>query len=716
MARLPLACAAAFLALTPAALAASDTAGKTTVQQTIRGGTNTADGYETLGLGPGIPYVVRTQAGAGAAASRAQRRRSLLYFGQMTDFQLADEESPSRVEFADVGGTPFTAAWRPQEALAPYVIDESIRQLNALADKSPLSSARMKFVLTTGDSADNQQRNEVRWVVGLLEGGPLDPNSGKDLVGCPPEGAAHYTGVQDYTDYPPGNQAFYDPNSPAGPWASWPTYTGLMDRAQRTFTAAGLKVPSYVAFGNHDGLAQGNQKANASFEAIGTGCAKPVGGTGIGGGAGAPVMAVPGDPDRAYVGKAEYKALHRTGKQADVHGFAYVDPAELSASAGAAGYYAWTPAPGFRFIALDTVSEGGVAGPSADGNIDDPQFRWLERELRAASARDELIVLFGHHPVRSLTANVPDETEPSCSTPPDAHDPNPGCDRDPRDSQPIHLGADLVALMAKYPHAIAYVAGHTHENKVTPFVRPGGGWWGIETAAEADWPSQNRLIEIFDNRDGTLSIFGTPIDHMAPTAAPAAGPAAAFTEEQLASIARIEAFNDPQNGGGTGEGKPEDNAVELLVRDPRRTAGGSACRDLFAPTTTVSRAATVLRRRSVQLVGSAIDRDCTPAARASATGARRVAQTYVALGRKVGGGCRFLLRNGRLSARRDCRRQVFLRAVVRRKARGPGSTWLLRKRAVLRPGRYFLLARSRDLAKVLERKPRRTRLAFERVR
>src|SRR3954462_9255648 len=137
MARLPLACTAAFLALAPAAAsAASDTEGKTTIQQTIRGANGT--GYRALGLGPGLSYVVRGQAGAAAQSGREQRRRSLLYFGQMTDFQLADEESPSRVEFADVGNTPFTAAWRPQEALAPFYVDESIRQMNSFADASPL--------------------------------------------------------------------------------------------------------------------------------------------------------------------------------------------------------------------------------------------------------------------------------------------------------------------------------------------------------------------------------------------------------------------------------------------------------------------------------------------------------------------------------------------------------------------------------------------------
>src|SRR4051812_6001755 len=303
MARLPLACAAAFLALAPAASAASDTEGKTTIQQTIRGANGT--GYRALGLGPGLSYVVRGQAGTAAQSGREQRRRSLLYFGQMTDFQLADEESPSRVEFLDVGSTPFTAAWRPQEALAPFYVDEAIRQMNSFADASPLSRAPMRFVLTTGDSADNQQRNETRWTVGLLEGGTLHPNSGKDgVVGCPSEGPPHYTGVQDYADYPPGNQAFYDPDQPAGTWAGWPAYPGLMDRAQRSFAAAGLKVPSYVAFGNHDGLAQGNQKATAAFEAIGTGCAKPVSGTGIGGGGGGPAGPGAGGPRPADPGQA----------------------------------------------------------------------------------------------------------------------------------------------------------------------------------------------------------------------------------------------------------------------------------------------------------------------------------------------------------------------------------------------------------------------------
>ena len=167
---------------------------------------------------------------------------------------------------------------------------------------------------------------------------------------------------------------------------------------------------------------------------------------------------------------------------------------------------------------------------------------------------------------------MPDEAAGACTIDDlHGHDINPGCDNDPRDSRPIHLGADLQALLLAHSHVVAYVAGHTHEHKVTPFARTGGGgFWGIETSSEIDWPIQSRLIELMDNRDGTISIFGTLIDHGGSISTPPAGtPAAALSPATLASIGRELAFNDPQNGGGTGIGTPGDRNVELLLPDPR---------------------------------------------------------------------------------------------------------------------------------------------------
>ena len=589
--------------------ATGETEGETTLEQTIEGTGDPKDGFQTLRLAGGEPRIIREDL-AKAKPGRAQRRRSLLYAAQTTDWQLADEESPSRVEFLDIAANPpfpstVSAAWRPQEALGAYAIEQSVRQINEFADASPVThrgsaQASMDMVLMTGDQADNQQLNETDWVVQLLEGGSLDPNSGTDPSSCPagqqPTGQTAdpdlYAGVQDYDDYVEGQQ-FYDPDEPAGPkYADWPEYPGLMDRAQVPFDAEGLDVPSYVVLGNHDALAQGNQKAILPFELVGVGCIKPLAPvadltevadvldpdylTGLLGSNPNQVMLVPPDERRQYVDRLQYKARFDTGVQPDAHGFGFVDREEEEDSSGAATYYAFTPKPGIRMIGLETNCDGGVTGPSASGNIDDPQWQWLQGELQRAQKRDQLIVVYGHHPIRSLTCDVPDETPPPCTAenPRFGHDINAGCDVDPRSSTPLHNGEDLTSLFHQFPNVITYIAGHTHENTIADFVRPDGGpgdFWGIETASLVDWPPQNRLIEIMDNCDGTLSIFGTTLDSAAPATAPSSGTAAdGLTGADIGSISRTLSYNDPQAGAGTGEGKRRDRNVELLLEDPRK--------------------------------------------------------------------------------------------------------------------------------------------------
>ena len=605
--------------------ARSDTLGRSTAEQTIRGDTRTPGGFAGLRAGAGEPHIVRGEL-AGPVPGREKRRASLAYFAQLTDFQLSDEESPSRVEFLDASAdsplnVPFGAAWRPQEAFVAHITEQAIRQVNRFAPGSPVAQARgvrapLGFAITTGDSADNQQRNETEAVVTLLDGGTVNPNSGSadpadyasPACAAVPGGVEtrpRYTGVQDYDDGLAGG-AFYDPDEPVGQFARFPRWPGILDRAQESFAATGLAVPSYVTFGNHDGLVQGNQAANPGLDAVARGCVKPFAPTPSAGPADTPGDAaallasggaglVPPDPARGFVSKPGYKALHARGR--DAHGFAFVDPAELRASRGAAGYYAWSPAPGLRFIGLDTVSDGGIAGPSADGNLDDPQFRWVRRELEVARAAGQMVIAFGHHPPRSLTSRVPDEVAGPCSgSEPAGGDARPGCDLDPRDSRPLHDGADLETLFKEFANVIALVSGHTHENRVTPVKRPGdGGFWEIETAAELDFPNQNRLIEVMDNRDGTLSLFGTVLDHAGPIAAPPPGtPGATMSVSDLASAGRLLAYNDPQSArapdtgevGGGGLGAPADRNVELLLPDPReraappgspRSGGRNAC-------------------------------------------------------------------------------------------------------------------------------------------
>jgi metallophosphoesterase (TIGR03767 family) len=610
---------------------ATDTLGHTTVEQTLVGTDHPDEdiNFQYLSAtGTGEPYIMREGPGGDgedklgvAQAGRETRRESLFYLGQLSDFQLADEESPARVEFLDFG--PFSSAFRQNEAFLAHLADSMVRQVNAFAPASPLTAGdgsrrSMDLTLNTGDIADSQQKNETLWVRAIAEGGPLAPGSGTNpvtsgdpicaaagVLGLVPDAAnpQNYTGVQDYDDYVEGLAQFYDPDQPLGPFADWPAYPGVMNRVQAEFEAAGLDVPHYASFGNHDALVQGNASANAAYERVATGCVKPM----------APLTAdtdtlqealegiaalnlpavlnlltsdptkialVPPDQARQFVSKQQWKQIWKDGTQPDGHGFDYVDPAEEAASGGSAGYYSWEPEPGIRFISIDTVSEAGIIGPSADGNVDDPQFQWLRAELEEATAADELIVLFSHHAPKSLTADVADELAGPCAGDDGhGHGTNPGCDPDPRDSEPLHLEADMVSFVHEYPNVIAWVAGHSHQNTVDAYPDPDGpgGFWAIRTAAEADWPMQSRLIEIFDNQDGTLSIFGTVLDLAAPAAS--VGPetdSSALNAEQLASLGRTIGFNETQYGAancGNCAGQASDRNVELLVDDPREGGG-----------------------------------------------------------------------------------------------------------------------------------------------
>ena len=267
-----------------------------------------------------------------------------------------------------------------------------------------------------------------------------------DQEGGPSQAAAEgarYTGVQDYDDYPAGqgpNPAYYDPDDVQGIVRG----AGVADlrrppeqsRRRPRSTRPGSKVPFYVANGNHDVLVRCNEDATQALETVATGCRKTLASARRG-----PMPRCWLRPTPAAASsrgpRSRRSTLPTTRSSGTDSGSSM--PTQEEFSDGAASYYAWCPpqAPGTRFIAVDTDSEGG----SSQGNIDDPQFEWLKRELDAAQLAGKLIVLFGHHPVRAMNSVVPDEAASPCTADDEhGHDVNPGCDLDPRSSEPLHVG------------------------------------------------------------------------------------------------------------------------------------------------------------------------------------------------------------------------------------------------------------------------------------
>jgi Calcineurin-like phosphoesterase len=596
------------LAATAAALggrpapAMSEPAGRSTLEQTI--GLAPTGGVLVPVPRAGAPFVLRTAGSTTARAGRVRSRRSLAFFAQLTDAQLADEMSPARLEFLRPT-TPFLGLWRPHEALGPQTFDQAVRNVNANAlSRVPDAAgrrARLQFAIVTGDLSDNHQHNEVGWGVRLLEGGRIDPFSGARIgpgnrcPGAPRRvvrrlnravAARLYTGVQDLDDWAGRARAaqggFYDPDAPGGAFGALPRYPGLLERAQRPFRAEGLAVPWYATRGNHDAFAQGFVGGRGSA-AIATGCrkmmplARPPAVNRVADGwesmrrllARGRFGWVPPDPRRRFVSPQAFKRLH--GRPDHGHGFGRVSQHERRRSRGAASYYAWSPRPGLRFVALDTIAEGG----GSTGNLDHPQYVWLRRQLTQARRRDQLVVAYGHHSLETMGNARPDERAGPCRPS------GLGCDHDPRRSAPIHRGqtgpASLRSLFLRFPNLIVFVTGHVHYNRVIPHFRGGSGFWQVTTASHMSYPQQTRLIELMDNGDGTLSIFGTVLDTASPIGVPTSGtPAAAMSDAQLASVSRLLGANvraAPQTTAATAAaGAHPAGNVELVVPDPRRPA------------------------------------------------------------------------------------------------------------------------------------------------
>ena len=506
----------------------------------------------------GEPHLVRTDLGGSPSRNRARRRKAVIAFAQLSDVHVVDAQSPMRVEwtdrFDDDSAIPatglFTAAYRPHEMLTGHVADAMVRRLNAVA-AGPVTGKPLALAIQTGDNSDNSQLNEVRWNIDVLDGGRVRVDSG-DL--------SRWEGVAD------GDPTYYDPSywhpdgAPAGKEPDrprsergFPLVPGLLDAARRPFAAQGLSIPWYSAFGNHDGLSQGNfPAATMQLDTVATGSLKlvsPPAGLSpaavvnalqarsyaalLASLATSPsVRTVTPDPQRRLLSKREIVEEHfRTTGLPVGHGFTEENRANGTA------YYAFDKGR-CRFVVLDTVNPNGYA----DGSLDQAQFDWLKATL--AASEDRLVLVFSHHTSETMD-------NPLVGT---------GGDASPR-----VLGDAVLAELLRHDQVIAWVNGHTHRNQV--WARPrtgGGGLWEINTASHIDWPSQSRVIEVVDNRDGTLSLFTTIVDH----AGPASYGGKLGDPTHLAGLARELAANDWHNRGDGYRGTPDARNVELVLPAP----------------------------------------------------------------------------------------------------------------------------------------------------
>ncbi|MCU0663390.1 MAG: metallophosphoesterase [Myxococcota bacterium] len=403
--------------------------------------------------GAGEPFILREDLGLpeGAPAPSAQRS-SLAFIWHATDFQIIDEESPARLIQSD---DVVQAAFRLQESWSTQLLDAAVHTARSIHDVAPFD-----FALLTGDLLDNIQSNELDWLMTVLDGGTLHPDSGED--NDPLSGQTN------------------DPHDP--------------------FEAAGMgDIPWYFTLGNHDDLILGNfssldwlvasptgaSVSTLSFSVVPTcldapfftsesmlpqRCFVPDKGYYTG-------KNVVADENRAFIDRQDWvDALWGSSTLPQGHG--------LADEAPVFDYAVDVPKKGgpIRLVVLDTV-----APEIANGALTAGQMTWLEQELRAAEDRAQLILVASHHPSWWI----------------------------------IGKGNELVASLHSSPNVIAHISGHVHKNMVVPQVAPKGkapenGYYEIVTSSTLVWPQQTRLVEIVDNRDSTVSIFCTMLDYEIP--------------------------------------------------------------------------------------------------------------------------------------------------------------------------------------------------------
>ncbi|WP_179494468.1 TIGR03767 family metallophosphoesterase [Leifsonia sp. AK011] len=520
-----------------------------TLLQTVLQGKVVSRQYRSLVAGPGEAYIPRMDVlGSAPGSSRATARRSLLYMAHLSDMHVIEAQSPGRIEPMIVQDhSAWASAFHPHDPLSPHVTAAMVKAFSDLR-YSPLTGAPMGAAIVTGDSADMHSHKELRWYIDLLDGVPVDPTA--DIGDT-------YTGVQAWAEavwaYRPGDPA-------GGPFGEYgfPRLPSLLDDAIRTpIASVGMPAPWYAVYGNHDTLLLGTFDVSSQLKALAVGGQKSYSLEGTASMAlngyastasplqravdalglqfGRPgFLPVPADPERFLFEQVDFMAQHFLTESTPGpvgHGFT-----KHNLETGETWWKA-DLTPSIRAFGLDTCNQ--VAGP--DGAVPDVQFQWLRRELKAATAENKLALIFSHH--NSLTLENRAQR--------------------PGQEQVLHGAEEFIDLLLEFPVVVGWLNGHTHLNQILAHPGPKGGFWEVTTASCIDFPQQQQVVELVDNRDGTLSLFTTVVDHASPVV-----PGSSGSYLDLAAQSRELAVNDWAAFPLMRRGSPLDRNTELLVKAP----------------------------------------------------------------------------------------------------------------------------------------------------
>ena len=476
----------------------------------------------------GLPVVQRTDLmPAHYIPTSLPRLQQFASFFTISDIHITDKEAPNQFIYLQQEDATFsgsnTSIYSPVMLYTTQVLDAAIQTVNALHAQAPFD-----FGLSLGDAANSTSYNELRWYIDVIDGQWITPSSG-----------AHRGATT--VDF------------------------------QMPFQAAGLdrSIPFYQAIGNHDHFFIGSIPVDADpsiglaasyladtiwaipdilipsppdfprvanmdnlrnpvlpvpparyYQGVIDG-ASPTGAiTGAG-----PVgfyddpPRVVADPRRRSLLKTEWiQEFFDTTSTPIGHGFALVDPDQPEGFA----CYSFLPDPDvpLKVIVLDdTQSEtDGSKDIHGHGFLDARRWAWLQRELDAGQAANQLMIIAAHIPIGVAGLASGMEWWDSAADP------------DAVEQNAVSL-TELVAKLQSTPNFLMWLAGHRHFNvvKAFPAIDPGEresapwkGFWQVETSSLRDQPQQFRTFEVVLNGDYTVSIVTIDVDPAVRAGTPAA--------------------------------------------------------------------------------------------------------------------------------------------------------------------------------------------------
>ncbi len=478
----------------------------------------------------GLPVVQRTDLmPVHYLPSSLPRIRQLASFFTISDIHVTDKEAPNQFIYLQQEDAAFsgsnTSIYSPVMLYTTQVLDAAIQTVNALHAQSPFD-----FGISLGDAANSTSYNELRWYIDVIDGKWIRPSSGAHLGEAtvdfqkPFQAAGIDRSIPFYQAI--GNHDHFQ-------IGSFPVHADPSLGLAEAYVAGSVWAtpdalipypPNYPRIASMDNLRTPAPPIPPAFYYQGvidgsspTGAIKAAGPVGYFDGP-PPVAA---DPDRRSLLKAEWiQEFFDTTSNPVGHGFALVDPDQPEGFA----CYSFVPVPGvpLKVIVLDdTQSEtDGSKDIHGHGYLDANRWAWLQKELDAGQAANQLMVIAAHIPIGVGNVATGVEWWDSAADP----------DVRPGEENAVTL-TELVAKLQATPNFLVWLSGHRHYNVVKAFPpmdpadrerAPWKGFWQVETSSLRDYPQQLRTFEIFLNGDYSVSIVTTNVDPAVRTGTPAA--------------------------------------------------------------------------------------------------------------------------------------------------------------------------------------------------